>query len=217
MEGLTKRIWIVAGTFFVAGLVFSAVPKVKQKDFTEEEVAAMLPVKVGRFDAELARGEYCSYKMDQATYDILRPWGIVARIFSDGPESYDMTVIASRSKESFHDPQICFKAQGWNLTNQRLDYVNTKSKGQLPITMVDMEKDGYKTVAAYFFRTNTGYIGNIKDVKLSMLKYKLTHMMKDDEGAFIRVIPRSTKNEEKLKEFIGNWIDEANRTSKGYY
>jgi hypothetical protein len=50
-----------------------------------------------------------------------------------------------------------------------------------------------------------------------MLRYKLTHMMKDDEGAFIRVIPRSAKNVDKMKKFIGDWIDEAGKTSNGYY
>jgi hypothetical protein len=217
MERLNTRVWAVAGVFLVAGAVLSFMPKVKQIDRTEEEVAQMLPRKVGRFDAAMGPEEICSYKMEQSTYDILRPWGIIARVFANGPEQYDVVAIVSRSKESFHDPQICFTAQGWRLSNQRHDTIVTKTRGSVPITLVDMELGGAKTVAMYFFKTQQGYFGDMGAVKSAMLMYKLTHFMKDDEGAFIRVIPKGSTDVELMKKFVGSWIDEAGKVSNGYY
>jgi hypothetical protein len=217
MERLRKRIWPISIAFLLAGTALSLTPKVKQVDRTEEEVAKVLPVKVGRFDAVMGQGETCSYTMDKSTYDVLKPWGIVARVFADGNEQYDVVAIVSRSKESFHDPQICFTAQGWNLTNQRHDVLKTKTRGDVPITLVDMENGGVRTVAMYFFKTTQGYFGDMSKVKMSMLTYKLTHFMKDDEGAFIRVIPKGVVDVPRMKIFVADWVDEAGKVSAGYY
>ena len=46
---------------------------------------------------------------------------------------------------------------------------------------------------------------------------KFKNFGKDDEGAFIRVIPVMNANEESLKRFTALWIDSAVKTSNGYY
>ncbi len=217
MAGLKKAVWILGVSFVATGLAFNVVPRDHERKLTEDNVLDMLPVKVGRFTPVLKDGEKVSYRMDEGTYGLLKPWGICARVFVNGSESYDVVAIASNNKESFHDPNICFSAQGWQLSNQRLEYIESKSHGRIPVTLVDMEQHGDKRVAMYFFRLNQGYYGDMAKVKRDMLVYTLKNFGKKDEGAFIRIIPTGVVDVEKMKTFAGNWVDSANESSKGYY
>ena len=213
---MKKTLWIMSGLLTSIGVAFNFAPRPAETSMTEDQVINMLPIKVGRFQPMMKDGEKVSYKMDQSSYDILKPWGICARVFVNGNESYDVVAIASNSKESFHDPQICFSAQGWRLSNQREDVIRTKTRGDVPVTLVDMEQGGNEKVAMYFFRLSKGYYGNMGKVKRDMLTHLFTKLSKD-EGAFIRIIPTGNLDLEKMKAFAANWVDEANESSKGYY
>lgn len=219
MEGLTisKKLGILCALFLATGATLNFAPRTKQVERSEEDIAAMLPLKVDHYTAELASGQTCTYKLDKVNYDILQPWGIVARTFIDGPNKYDVVVIASRRKESFHDPQVCLRAQGWELTNQRTDTIQTKTRGTVPITLFDMAQGGDKRTAMYFLKTTQGYYADMSKLKWDMFKYKLRHLGKDDEGAFVRIMPMGTLNVEQMKKFAADWIDQAAQTSKNYY
>lgn len=217
MEGLGKRLGILCALVLSTGLILNFAPRPRQAERTEAEIAAMLPLKVKRFNAELAQGQYCSYQLEKSNYDILHPWGIVARVFSDGPQKYEVVAIASRRKESFHDPQTCLTAQGWTLSNQRVSSITTKTRGMIPITLFEMDKDGVKHTAMYFLKVTQGYYAEIGKLKWDMFKYKVSHLGKDDEGAFIRIIPQGPSTEETMKQFAADWVDEAVETSKNYY
>jgi hypothetical protein len=217
MEGLGKRLGILCAIVLTTGSALTFAPRPKQVERTEPDIAAMLPVKVGRYNAELAKGQYCTYKLDQSNYDILHPWGIIARVFVNGPDRYEVVAIASRRKESFHDPQTCLTAQGWTLSNQRVSTVSTKSRGTVPITLFDMEKGTERHTSMYFLKVTQGYYAEIGKLKLDMFKYKALNLGKDEEGAFIRIIPQGPSTEEKMKQFAAEWIDEAVKTSKDYY
>lgn len=217
MEGLGKRLGILCAIILTTGSALTFAPRPKQVDRKEEEIAAMLPLKVNRYTAVLAEGKYCTYTLDQSNYDVLNPWGIVARVFVNGPERYEVVAIASRRKESFHDPQTCLTAQGWTLSNQRVSSVTTKSRGTVPITLFDMAKGSEKLTSMYFLKVTQGYYAEIGKLKLDMFKYKVMNLGKDDEGAFIRIIPQGSSTEDKMKQFAADWIDEAVKTSKNYY
>ena len=214
---VTKKLGILCGLFLATGATLNFAPRPKQVERTEKEIADMIPDRVGNFQAELAPGSYCSYKMEQVNYDVLQPWGIVPRIFVSGDEKYEVVVIASRKKESFHDPQVCLTAQGWNLSNQRVDTVQTKTRGMVPVTLFDMAKNGDHRTAMYFLKTTQGYYAEFGKVKWDMFKYKFLHAGKDDEGAFVRILPNGIRDVDKMKAFAANWIDEATKTSKNYY
>ncbi|RYG81418.1 exosortase-associated EpsI family protein, partial [bacterium] len=216
-----KRAFVAAGLLLAVGgaLAFSPRPDAVQHD--EKWVAAGLPTQVASFrmaPAQDASVPYCSYKMDASTYQILQPWGIVPRVFQNANgESYDVVVIGSNLKDSFHDPAVCFSAQGWNLSNARQEMLATKTYGSVPVTIVDMEREGQKTIAMYFYRLRDGYIASNTGAKKEMFVYKLRRFGKDNEGGFIRIIPNSNANLEKLKLFAAQWVDEAAKTSGGYY
>lgn len=214
---MKKTLWIIAGMMTSLGLAYNFAPRPPEKTMTEAEVIKMSPMKVGRFQPMLKPGEEVSYRMDEGSYKILKPWGICARVFTDGNESYDVVAIVSNSKESFHDPQICFTAQGWRLSNQRADVIHTATRGDIPVTLVDMEQNGDQRVAMYFFKLTKGYYGNMSLVKKDMLVHLFTHWGQKDEGSFIRLIPTGVVDVEKMKKFAASWVDAAGKSSNGYY
>ncbi len=222
MERLRFRLWVTAGLFIVIGGMLAFAGRPQQVKREETWIAKQLPEKVGPFqmvpNAE-REFEYCTYRMNESTYKTLQPWGIVARVFTKGDESYDVVVIGSNAKESFHDPKVCFGAQGWVLGPERVEYIDTKSRGQVPVSVVEMTNQGKKTLAVYFYKTvSAGFTASSQTLRWDMLKHKLVNMGKDDEGAFLRIIPTHDNPDlGKLKQFIGDWLDEANTTSNGYY
>ncbi len=224
LRGARNRAFVAAGLLLAVGASLAFVPKPEATVRSEVWVASGLPERVGdyaRVPAQDPKFPYCSYKMDKGTYDILRPWGIVPRVFSNGRETYDVVVIGSNSKDSFHDPRVCFSAQGWNLSNEREEKIRTKTYGDVPVTLVDMDHDGQKTIAMYFYRLREGYVGSNAGAKKEMLLYKLAKLGKDNEGGFIRIIPSgaggASPKPEALKAFAAAWVDEAAKTSGGYY
>lgn len=215
-----KRAFVAASLLLVVGAALAFAPRPGSVQRSEEEIAKELPVAVADFKMAPPSNPsvpYCTYKMDEATYGILRPWGIVPRIFQKDGESYDVVVIGSNTKDSFHDPAVCFSAQGWNLSNAREETIPTKAYGDVPVTIVDMDKEGQKTIAMYFYRLREGYVASNGGVKRQMLLYKLMKFGKDNEGGFIRIIPNGEANLQKLKTFAGEWVDAAAKTSAGYY
>ena len=218
-----KRAFVAAGLLLAVGGALALAPKPSAVKRSEEQVANQLPTKFSGFRMAPASDPsvpYCTYKMDPVTYDILKPWGIVPRVFQKEGESYDVVVIGSNSKDSFHDPAVCFSAQGWNLSNAREETLETQAYGKVPVTLVDMDKEGTKTIAMYFYRLRDGYVASNSGVKKQMLMYKLTppHIGRDDEGGFIRIIPNGGGADlQKLKTFAAQWVDAAAKSSGGYY
>lgn len=217
-----RRAFVAAGLLLAVGGALAFAPRPNSVRHDEKWVADGLPTKVADFRMMAAQDPsvpYCSYKMDPATYQILQPWGIVPRVFQRGgsAESYDVVVIGSNLKDSFHDPGVCFSAQGWNLSNAREETLATKAYGAVPVTLVDMEREGQKTIAMYFYRLREGYVASNTGAKKEMLVYKLRRFGKDNEGGFIRIIPNGAADLAKLKAFAAQWVDEAAKTSGGYY
>jgi hypothetical protein len=171
-----------------------------------------------------AESSLYSYKMNDVTYSTLQPYGIVARIFenSKNAQVFDVVVIASDSKDSFHDPRVCFSAQGWVMNNQWLDTVKTASRGDVPVTITLMDGPEDKNqLAAFVYKGPGGFYGNTQRLKVAMFRETLFGGGKLD-GAFYRFIPGYRDEDQiqqirELKEFIGKYLDAANEASKGYF
>src|SRR5579862_9413607 len=105
MEGLKTRVYGLAGILLLGGAFAHiatppAGPKrteawMEQTALKEFQNYKMVPATSGD-DREI------SYKMDAATYTELTPYGIVARDFTDGNKTFDVVLIASQAKASFH-------------------------------------------------------------------------------------------------------------------
>lgn len=225
MEGLKSRAILCVVALFVAGgasLVFRpAQGETKTEEWMIENSPQELTGYVTQAGAEDAR---VSYVMSKSTYDVLEPFGIVARVYRDKEtgESFDVVLIAGRSRESFHDPRVCFSAQGWSLSNQWLDFVDTKTHGRVPVTIALMESPEQKDqLAAYVYKGPGGFFANAQGLKMAMLWERLLGRPASD-GVFYRFIPDHRVTDQagqttELKRFVGEYLDAASQSSRGYF
>jgi hypothetical protein len=225
MEGLKKRALVAVAVLLVAGTAIAFSKRSSGDKKTEEWMLDHVPMTFGKYTAQSsAENPKYSYKMDEVTYKTLQPYGIVARVFvhEDTKEEYDAVVIASESKDSFHDPRVCFSAQGWSLSNQWIEVVDTKTRGKVPVTLVVMDGAERNRVAAFLYKgPGNKFYGNTQRLKVAMF-FEQMKGGKHIEGVFYRFIPTNLDPNDKdqttkVKRFIAEFVDAVNETSGGYF
>lgn len=219
MEGLKKRTYIFAAVLIAAGAFnFATYSRAERPDKDETWMEARAPEKIGSmtFARDPANPQQ-SYKMNKQTYDMLAPFGIVSRVYSDNNTGFDVVLIASESRASFHDPRICFSGQGWTLVEQKTVEVNTRTRGVVPVTITKMDGPKRGQLAAFFYRGPSGFHATTIKVKLDMFYQRLMNRP-DVEGVFYRFIPSKEEcTEEELKSFIVEYLESSKESSEGYF
>lgn len=224
MEGLRKRVFVLAGVFVAVGIGFQAFSaQAKNITRTETWMEQVAPKELPGYTMVPSRdpkNPNVTYKSDPVVYDTLDPYGIVAREFREkgGPKHFDVNVIASSTKDSFHDPRVCFTAQGWNLDDQKEAIVKTATRGDVPVTLAEMNHADYgKHPSVFFYKGPEGFTATTAGIKIQMLKKQFL-TLKDQEGVFYRFIALSpgTSTDDLLK-FVGEYLDESGKTSDGYF
>lgn len=205
------------------GAVIHLAPKPATVTMTEQQVIDLTPKKVMGVQYTRGSEEGMSYRMGKSSYDLLKPFGIVPRVFEIGDDRFDAVVIASRSKDSFHDPRVCFSGQGWNI--ERFDPVvlETETRGKIPAMLIQTFSDQKRRqLAAFLYKGPGGFYGSTQSLKWAFLGEQL-RMGNNLDGVFYRFIP--TYADEKLSDeeqrarllkFMAAFMDEANRSSNGY-
>ncbi len=223
MEGLKKRAYVFGFILLAVGVTLSTLAAMRPPDkFKKDEkwMESLAPDTVAGMEyTRSADNPEQSYKMDFVTYDLLKPYGIVSRVYKDRDHAFDVVLIASKSKASFHDPRICFTGQGWTLSKQEQQVAESKTRGHIPVSIVTMtgktESDRNK-VAAYFYQGPDGYVAGTNEVKWSI--FVAEFMGRENlDGVFYRVIPLFDAKPEEVLAFIGQYIDAANASSHGYF
>jgi len=226
MERLTQRAYIFGGVLAAFGAyTFFTTPRSRDNAITEKQLEKLCPDAIGKMTYDKSvENPLCSYRMDETTYRTLKPFGIVARMYSTGNQKFDAVLIASASNDSFHDPHICFKAQGWEFESTKQDVAETKTRGKVPYSLITMTNDkgnsGDRTLAAYFYKAADGtFYGTTFDFKLGLFWSAMKGGSLD--GVFYRVIPNYKSNnieaqKNELRRFIVSWVDSANKSSNGY-
>lgn len=218
MEGLTSRILILGAVLLAAGGAYHAMPKPSETTKTEEWLAGQLPTQIGNYVVNSGpEGVKYSYKMDERTYNLLQPYGINARTFQGSEHVVDVVVIGSRQKESFHDPRQCFSAQAFSLDEVTIKPFETKSHGTLNATFVKLKGERGNQIAAFMYKGPKGYTAQNKDVKIDMFLDQLLSGGKNLDSVFYRFILTNSDDTKALTDFMGQWFDAANETSKGVF
>jgi hypothetical protein len=219
MQGLTKRTAALGAMFLVIGflLMFAKAPAEANKN--EAWMMQRAPDKIAGVEYDHnPETPGLSYKMDKSTYDTLNPFGIVSRVFTYKDARYDTVLIASNAKNSFHDPRICFSGQSYTVEDQAVENVPTQTRGTIPVTFTKLSggTDGGK-FAVFMYKGPDGFTASTNGLKWSMFKHELL-TGKQMDGVFYRIIPldqRTTK--EELLAFVGQFVDQANTYSNGYF
>lgn len=157
-----KTKFIVVAVMLAVAAAASMLYKVPYERPTEDWLESQMLTELGRY--ELVKGEYgdrpITYRMDEVSYETLDPIGIACQRMSDGgSRDFDVVVIAGDSMKAFHDQQICFNAQGWNIVSTKTIYLPTENRGQVPTFLMEINREeGEPTrTALYMFRAPGGY------------------------------------------------------------
>jgi len=209
---------LLIGALVATGVAANFVPRPSATKRTEAWMESQLPVRVGDFEfVPSAQNPMQSYKMEKTTYETLKPFGIVSRVYSKSGEQYDVVVVTSDNGDSFHDPSICFQSQGSELENQSVGKVETKSRGTIPVTFLKTSYNGQPRVAAYCYKGPGGMISGSFSILMDLFRGELSSG-RTQEGTFYRFISlHSGATEANLNKFIGDYLDAAAESSKGYY
>jgi len=239
MERLTKRVWVFAGVLLAYGAVLQFAPetirsatrsvlntvgfkttavRVAKEEQNEEWMKHNSPKDFDAYKFEPGQDDpEVTYRMDQPTYDELRPWGIVARRFSEGHNVFDAVLIASESKDSFHDPRVCFTAQKFEIVSETVAGIKTKTRGVIPVTLAEMKGPMGRTTTVFFYKGPNGFRPTTEQLKMDMFLTQCKTML-DPQGVFYRFISMNPDTpQEVFFKFIADFVDKAGETSKGFF
>ena len=152
-----------------------------------------------------------SYKMNKETYEMLKPYGIVARIFEQGDRRFDTVVIAGDNADSFHDQRACFQSQGWQVMGDKEVEIALPNGRKVPMVQLDLESQNMgKTTALYAFRGPSGEIhSKFNAMWADYFKAELL-TGKIHGGEFFRFIDLSgSKDKGPLYKFAGEFLSLA--------
>lgn len=220
MERLRKTVLILGALFVALGVGFQLRGKTEIRHDgvkpDEKWLERISPKVVGDYRMMvLDNGPESTYRMTEATYSTLHPYGIVARVMEGPKERYDTVVIMSDSKDSFHDPRYCFTSQGWVIVKERVMPIDTKAHGRIEVTVADLTRESLNTIAVFFYKGPSGFTPSSTNLKWQMLFYQIRNF-KDAEGVFYRFIPlHDGATHEQLARFIDDFLAESDKTSKG--
>jgi hypothetical protein len=201
----------------IGGAVASQLQKPKFK-VTEQWMESKAPTVVNGIQSTP------SPRADQATYDLLQPFGIVGRTFRKTDKAFDVLLIASDRRESFHSPNVCMPAQGLNITNEHVETIETRTRGRIQMTVAELQfpnAPNEKQFMAYFYRVQDKFIARSGNTTLALTLAMFAgpiHGNFDQNTVFYRFItedPHATK--EELLQFVADYMDAANDASGGFF
>ncbi|MFN3682396.1 MAG: hypothetical protein ACK41F_00520 [Fimbriimonadaceae bacterium] len=148
-----------------------------------------------------------SYSMDSATYEALKPIGIVARVYQHGPHRYDVVVIAGDEPNTFHDQTWCFRMQNWRILEDRTVSSATRKHGEVPMRLIHVANDQTNRWMVFVFRGPEGrfypdFGGMWREFFLSDLKKGVP-----TPTSFLRVIGLSGQTPEEVLSFAAEAVD----------
>ncbi len=214
---MKKMALIVCGLLAVMA-VGKEVGKKPQREIKESWVEEKMLTEVDDFQLLPKEfGSKISYKMSEDSYKVLNPIGIACQVMEDDAgRRIDVVVISGRSMEAFHDQQICFRAQGWDLLDQGERKIDTKSYGQIPAAWMKIQQRGQlPRNAMYLFRTGEGF-SSYGQAKWDFLLGNVKRPFQEQIGfsyRFIGLTPDVTEDE--LVKFGAEYLDKLNDSTKG--
>jgi hypothetical protein len=154
-----------------------------------------------------------SYRASERTYKMLKPYGIVCRAFGTRRRAYDAIVVAGNSLDAFHDPNVCFPIAGWGVGESHVTSVTTRTRGNVPMTVMRMETPQGPRLAAFCYRSTVGMRASLEAMRNDWFWGELRAKMAQ-EGAFYRFTQLGRlSSEADLLAFASAYLDAASDKS----
>ena len=220
MEIIRKRVLVLGLLMCVVGIVGGVASELQKPKFvvTEQWMESKAPSQVDGFLST------SSPRADQATYDALQPFGIVSRDYRKDQKAFNVMLIASDRRESFHSPNVCLPAQGLNITNEHDEQIHTRTHGDVKATIAELQLPNApreKQYMAFLYRVQDKFIARSGNTTLVLTLAMFEGPIRgnfDQNTVFYRVItehPNATL--EELRRFVADYLDAAHDSSGGYF
>ena len=220
MAGLANRIYIASGIILVAGIGINFLGKAKASGYDEAFMEKSAPMKVADFTFQGSQDSPGkSYTADDRTYELLKPFGIVPRHYDNGTQRFEVLLISSNTKESFHDQKVCFPGQGMTPTGEKVYDLEVEGRGTIPVVVATYQTDSNEQViSAYFYRGPGGYHKYPQQLARAMLMNAVFGARQSNNSTYYRFMPqyRGATVEDTLA-FIKAYMPAAEKSSKGFY
>ncbi len=212
------RLKIILVFFVLVGAFAYFITPIEYVNRTEDWMATQLPA------ADIPGYSFNSVvKMDESTYETLQPFGIIGRDFiNKSGRRFEITVIASNNRKAFHDPRVCFSAQGWQLIDPTVKRFNVSVFGGSVLgTVMGLQSSNAKGSAMFFYHGPYGWRSTPHYMPFDMLVAKLM-MRKDIDGIFYRVLVspagKSLEEDQKaMEKFLDVYFSEVKKIEKEPY
>jgi EpsI family protein len=152
------------------------------------------------------------YPMSEAAFNELKPDEYVARIYVNAAgEQADLSIIAGSHTGAFHNPQVCFRVQNWEFSENEGITLNVPEREPIQarfVRLISLDGQRREAVGVYFYSTPMGYRDDTSSARIFLLLARLTGM--DQQRAyFVRFLKTATGDPERDRESIKRFAEQV--------
>lgn len=152
------------------------------------------------------------YPMSDAALNELKPDEYVARIYVNAAgEQADLSIIAGSHTGAFHNPQVCFRVQNWEFSENEGITLNVPEREPIQarfVRLISLDGQRREAVGVYFYSTPMGYRDDTSSARIFLLLARLTGM--DQQRAyFVRFLMGASGNPQRDRESVKQFAEQV--------
>jgi len=124
-----------------------------------------------RFPGEIEGWKSRDFSQAERQMQALGADVLLLRMYSYENEKIEFILIHSKTKSSFHSPEVCFRANGWEIINKDIEPVNIPEWGsKIWVNKLIVQKGNTKKVILYWYMWGQGITRNNKNCVLTRIE-----------------------------------------------
>jgi EpsI family protein len=152
------------------------------------------------------------YPMSEAAFNELKPDEYVARIYVNAAgEQADLSIIAGSHTGAFHNPQVCFRVQNWEFSENEGITLNVPEREPIQarfVRLISLDGQRREAVGVYFYSTPMGYRDDTSSARIFLLLARLTGM-NQQRAYFVRFLKTATGDPQRDRESIKRFAEQV--------
>ena len=192
--------------FLTVGLVLAIQFMPRPKPLQEGKTLDKIPAALGEWSLMQ------EYPMSEAALNELKPDEYVARIYvNPSGEQADLSIIAGSHTGAFHNPQVCFRVQNWEFSENERITLNVPEREPIQarfVRLISLDGQRREAVGIYFYSTPMGYRDDTSSARIFLLLARLTGM--DQQRAyFVRFLKGASGNPQRDRESVKQFAEQV--------
>ena len=192
--------------FLTVGLVLAIQFMPRPKPLQEGKTLDKIPAALGEWSL------LQEYPMSEAAFNELKPDEYVARIYVNAAgDQADLSIIAGSHTGAFHNPQVCFRVQNWEFSENERITLNVPEREPIQarfVRLISLDGQRREAVGIYFYSTPMGYRDDTSSARIFLLLARLTGM--DQQRAyFVRFLKGASGNPQRDRESVKQFAEQV--------